>query len=317
MKGEPPLHLNDPQTFAEKCQWRKFYCPEIRQFAQLADKFEAQRFASKLIDSAHILPVLWVGDTLTEETIRQLGDRIVYQPTHRSGATFMIDSVDKVDIKKICSAVNLMLKWPYSMVGQEPWYGHINPRVIARPMITNSSGAPYLNDCKFHVFRQKNNTPRVICEIINTEPHWRAVFNERFERYSFDVNPGTYPPPAADPARPRCFENALNDALELSESFDYARIDFMLGNDDYYFTEFTFAPNGGYTPFKPSEAGLEVGSWWDLETGTSIKRFYWHAAAWIPLWKTEMPLRLFRRLRKRTSEWSMNVPDGAERYFVR
>ena|GEM_PF-5746625 len=40
----------------------------------------------------------------------------------------MGDSKKQVDRTRICNIVNAMFAWPYSMIGQEPWYGHIKLR---------------------------------------------------------------------------------------------------------------------------------------------------------------------------------------------
>jgi len=301
--GDVPLDFSRPATFAEKCQWRKFYCPEVERFAQLADKYQAQEFVAGHIGDTHVVPVKWVGDRLTPEVVHQLGDDMVYHLTHRSEATLIVETVETTDIEALCRKANTMLDWPYSMIGQEPWYGHIKPRIIARRRVRNCEGHLFPDDYKFHLFAQPDGSKKVICAIGKVAPKGRFLVDEDFCPLPFEWNPTPYSQTMHQPSKPIQFDEMLADALLLSEGFDYVRIDFMKTEDEYYFTEFTFTSAGGHVKLIPSEYDEIVGDYWHLDTGNALQRVWWHARAWAPLWRTEMPVRWLRRLKAKTDLW--------------
>ena len=303
--GRKP-NLCNPQLYSEKVQWRKLYCPQVELLGRVTDKVGVYEYIREKLGNDHLLPILWLGDKFDEETLRSLGDQIVLQPTHRSGQVVFIEKSEYILYEELSKWLHRMLRQPYSMLGQEPWYGRIHPQIVARPLVRNPDGTPYLNDCKFHLFKQKDGSTKVICEIINTYPHWRAIFDENFKRLPFDWSPDTYPPPQDNPEKPKQFEEMLADAQVLSSDFDYVRVDFMMGAEEYYFTELTFAPAGGHPEITPPEWDKIVGSYWDLDTGNMFKRFFWKTRAWLPLWKTERPMRNILRLyRYKQSEWAI------------
>ena len=299
-------NLRRPQLWTEKAQWRKLYCPQVELLGQVTDKVGVYEYVRERIGDKHLLPIIWVGDTFTPDDLRNLGDGIVLQPTHRSGQVAFIEKAEYVDYEALSGLLHRMLAWPYSMCGQEPWYGRIKPQIVARPLITNSEGSPFLNDCKFHIFKQPDGSTKVICEIINTYPHWRAIFDESYERLPFDWSPNQYPPPSVDPPKPEQFEAMLADAYELAADFDYVRVDFMMGAQEYYFSELTFAPAGGRPQITPSCWDEVVGSYWHLDIGNPVKRFFWKCRAWLPLWRTERPMRNLRRLYRYRDDWAIS-----------
>lgn len=296
-------NLEKPSKYSEKIQWRKLYCPGIGLISQVTDKAKVYEYVKPKIGEQHLLPIIWAKSSVTPEDILHLGDNVVLQPTHRSGQVVFIEKQNEVDQKVIADRLNLMLKWPYSIQGQEPWYAYAKPQVIARPLVKNSDGSPYLNDCKIHVFRGKvGEGPKLICEIINTYPHWRAIFDEHFNRLEFEWSPDIYPPPDFEVKKPVNFDEMVRDAKSLSEPFDYVRVDFMIGAQEYYFTELTFAPAGGMPKMSPEIWDEIVGSYWNLDIGNWIKRRFWFLRAWMPLWRFERPARLFRRMHRFSPE---------------
>lgn len=295
-------NLFNPQLYTEKVQWRKLYCPDIKKIASVTDKAGVYEYVKSRISEEHLLAIIWLGGTISPEEVRELGDGIVLQPTHRSGQVIFIERQDEVDADVISEKLNEMMKWPYSIIGQEPWYGYSKPRIIARPLVRNSDGSPYLNDCKIHAFKQADGSFKLICEIINTYPHWRAIFSENFERLNFEWSPDMYPPPDFEVDKPKAFDAMVKDAKALAADFDYVRVDFMVGAHEYYFTELTFAPAGGHPKMDPPEWDAIVGSYWNLDTGNYLKRCFWFFRTWAPLWKTERPARCLRLMHKSVNE---------------
>ena len=297
--------LRDPQLLSDKIQWRKYYCPSVNKFGRLADKLYSQQVAASLIDVSHLVPTLWYGCNFTASFLRSFGADVVIKTTHQSGQVVIITDPEIINYEKLSLVLHNALKWPYSMVGQEPWYGRVQPQIVVQPLLRSSEGSSYLDDAKFHVFSSKGGQKRIIGEIINLQGHWRAMFTESFDFIPCDISVGEYPRPEAVLERPSYWKHMIEDVKKLSSALniDYVRIDFMMARDNYYFTEFTFAPNGGLLSTNPPEWNKELGDYWDFDRGNAGKRLFWFVRAWLPLWRTELPLRLFRRLYRYKNEW--------------
>lgn len=299
--------LDRPSLYTEKAQWRKLYCPEVNQLGKVTDKIKIYEYAHGKTSDRHLIPIIWSGDTVDADFLRNLGDNIVLQPTHRSGQVVFIENSKDIDYHALVGWFERMLAWPYSMVGQEPWYGRITPRIIARPLIKDSDGSTFLLDVKFHVFRQPDGSQVIVVTCINRNPRWLAVFDEKYHHLPYNWASDVFPPPEHDPPKPAQWEEMVEDARRLAGDFDYVRVDFMLGAQEYYFTELTFAPGGGYSLITPTEWDRIVGSYWHLDTGTPIKRLFWFSRTWLPLWRTERPMRNLRRLYRYRDDWSIRA----------
>lgn len=297
-------NLKNPLLYSEKVQWRKYYCPDVKRLGTLADKAGVYDFVRPVVGDSHLAPILWSGNQISESDVISLGNQIVYKTTHRSGQVIFINDIAEVNVQIIVSMLNEAMKWPYSMVGQEPWYDAVAPAIIAQPMLFSPDGSYYLDDVKFHIFRQVDKSQIVVTEVINLNGHWRATFDEQFNRLPFDWGVNDYPPPEYNPEKHPCFDVMMNNAKELAGDLDYVRIDFMTTSDSYYFTEFTFAPGGGMQVMDPIEWDLILGGYWQLDTGTRIKRAGWFLHAWIRSWRTERPVRLFNRLYRKRKRWA-------------
>ncbi|MCL2024353.1 MAG: hypothetical protein FWG78_01045 [Coriobacteriia bacterium] len=303
--GVGMANLSHPTLYSEKIQWRKLYCPQVKLIAKVTDKAGVYGYVCEKIGDTHLLPLVWKGSTFDADTLRALGDNIVLQPTHRSGQVAFIEKAEYIDYEALAHLLHRMLLWPYSMRGQEPWYGRIKAQIIARPLIRNSDGSAFLNDYKFHMFRQADGTRKVVCAITNIYPRWRILVDENFTSLPFEWNPTVYEHLKEAPDKPDNFDAMLEDACRLSEDFDCVRVDFMMGADEYYFTELTFAPASGLAFFSPPEYDKIVGSYWHLDTGNPLKRAFWFCRAWLPLWKTERPMRNLRRLYRYRNDWAI------------
>lgn len=299
--GNTP-NLSNPKKYTEKAQWRKIYCKDISEIKKVTDKAAVYDFVKSRIGDDHLLPILWVKSKITVNDIKELGDDVVLQPTHCSGQIVFIEDNDQVDHQIIAETLNSNTKYPYSIESDEPWYGYAKRQIMARPLIRNSDGTPFLNDCKIHVFAQPDGTQKFICEIINTYPHWRAIFSEKFERLNFDWSPDLYPPPDFEIEKPVYFDEMVRYASVLGQGFDCVRVDFMIGANEYYFTELTFAPAGGLPNMSPSCMDEIVGGYWHQDHGNWLKRKWWYIKTWAPLWRYERPIRNITRLYKKMKE---------------
>jgi hypothetical protein len=295
--------LKNPTRYTEKAQWRKVFCPQIGEFGRLADKAVVYDYVAERISPEHLVPILWCGDDISEDLIRSFGDNVVLKPTHRSGQVVFIEEQDSVRHDVIVEKLRTMLRWPYSMVGEEPWYGRVKPQVMVQPMLRSRGAGQRLNDAKFHVFAQPDGSQVVLGQIIDRDTNSHAMFDEEFNSLGFQWNVAHFNPPPRAFAVPTGYREMVADAKRLACGIDYVRVDFMVAEDNYYFTELTFSPAGGRPLMNPPEFDVTVGGYWHLDTGNPLKRSLWFARTWMPLWKTERPMRILRRLARRQNEW--------------
>lgn len=77
--------------------------------------------------------------------------------------------------------------------------------------------------------------------------------------YSIDFNP--IRELEFDYEKPEEFDTIVKLAHKLSLPFEFVRIDFYIGIDGIYFSEFTFTPKAGNQNFS-DENELELGKYW-------------------------------------------------------
>lgn len=87
------------------------------------------------------------------------------------------------------------------------------------------------------------------------------------ERSRLELRDPTYPPARMDVA-PN-WETMRGFARELSNGFDFLRVDLYDVGDRVVFGEFTLYPSGGRHPFQPSSWDYRLGAFWPNRRATA------------------------------------------------
>ncbi|MCM3722102.1 ATP-grasp fold amidoligase family protein [Solibacillus isronensis] len=249
------LDLNNPVYFNDKLQWLKvnWYDPIA---TMCADKFEVRNFVKEQIGEKYLNELYAVYDSVDEIDIKKLPDSFVLKGTHGSGSNLICKDKNSIDwnkqVKIMKGWLNKNLYWYY----REWVYKDIKPRIVCEKYMSEGLGTNSLTDYKFFCF----NGEVKYCQVIRG----RGI-NETIDFYDIDWNhmpfTGLRPLPNSKETylKPKKYNEMLDLAKKLSESFPFVRVDFYYVNEEIIFGELTFFPRSGYGSFYPTEWDKKIG----------------------------------------------------------
>lgn len=171
------------------------------------------------------------------------GQSAVAKPTHGSGAVIFLDEQppDRALWKfyRDCKA-------SYFPLFREGQYDKLEKKVlIERNLADPVAGRKAPDDFKFFCSHGRV----FLCQInVDRYGDHRLVNMTVPDFIDSEVEYGTLRPDQPVPRPPR-WDDFVHYAAQLSEPFDFVRIDLYDGHDDIYFGEFTFTPGAGLTNF--------------------------------------------------------------------
>lgn len=217
-----------------------------KDYARYVDKIEAKVIVSRMtndnIKCAKLIRILESPDDFHET---DLNTNHIIKSAHGCGWNINIDETTTVE-----SVRNTLQSWNCSYNGNnEPHYQFIKPRFFIEEKI---------NDI---VLGQTAKANVYLIRCIHGKPFVIGVRTELGQN-SYDLNWNPVKPIEIQIDKPKHFLKMLYYAVQLSEPFEFVRIDFYIGSDDHiYFSEFTFTPSGG-NPFYSMQYEQAFGQLW-------------------------------------------------------
>lgn len=254
--------LNNPRSFNEKVQYRKLY-QNNPNFVICSDKYEVRDFVANRIGEEFLIPLMYVGDDITEEYLNSLNTGYVVKTTHDSGGVSIVRAGEKPNYRDIVSRTRESLKRDFGKLVHESWYSDIKPKVIIEQMLQDGNGNPP-SDFKFHVFNQKDGSDLIFLAIDYdrfTDRQSRSFYNEKGELLPFGSEFKNKCKPLGNVKN---LSQMFSLARELSKGFDYVRVDLYNVDGQIFFGELTFAPGSGYTLFTERKYDFDFGNHWQL-----------------------------------------------------
>ena len=253
------LNLQDPATFSEKLQWLKLH-DHNPAYHRMADKAEVKGYIGEKLGAEYVIPTLGVYDRFEEIDFDRLPSRFVLKCTHDSGGIVICRDKASFDRQRAKKTINRFLKRDYYTQWREWPYKGLPHRIIAEEYVPSDGG---LTDYKVHCF---NGEPRMVlvcrdrfCDTGMTED----FFTERWEHLA--LRRPDHPNAPLPPEEPAQLGELLRLSRELSRDIPFVRIDFYIVGERILFSEITFFPAAGLTPFVPGEWDRAIGDWLRLE----------------------------------------------------
>ncbi len=213
------------------------------------DRLAVREYVKLNAPEVSLIPILWIGTSLTQEVWDKLPQKFVIKAMHGSGMVKVIDkNNDKFQtIRKQCD------KWLVTDFAkyQREWFYKGTPKVlVCEEMIGNGDVPP---DFKFFVMNSKVEMIQV--DVARFKGHKRALLNRDFKRIAATLR---YPN-ADEIEKPKLISEAINIAEKLGYGFPFLRIDLYILKDKIYFGEITNSPGAGLEVFSPQNLDFELG----------------------------------------------------------
>ena len=251
------LHLDNPQTFNEKLQWLKLY-DRNPFYIDLCDKIKVKEIIAKEFGAQYVIPTIDVWDKPSDIDFDKLPNQFVLKCNHDSGSVIICKNKSLLDLEASKSKLLESLNKDYFSGSREWTYKGIEKKIFAEQYMESEDGSSLI-DYKFFCF---NGEPKFLYVSKGLENHDTACIS------FFDLNGNRMPfkrsdfEPVDTFTIPEKFEEMKTMAAKLAKfsTAKFIRVDLYSINGNIYFSEFTFFPCGGFIPFKPKKADLEIGS---------------------------------------------------------
>jgi len=250
-----PLDLKHPRTFNEKLQWMKVNDRDPR-YTLLSDKLRVKEAVAPLVGAEHIIPTLGVWEHFDDIDFQALPEQFVLKCTHDSGGLVICRDRKGLDLEAAREKIESSLKSNFYFHSREWQYKDIPPRIIAEPYMQDGDSEE-LKDYKFYCF---DGEPAFLYVSEGLENHSTAHIS--FLTLDWERAPflrSDYPGFETLPPRPGRWDEMVAMARTLSKGFRFVRVDLYEIGGTVYFGEMTFTPTGGFVPFVPDGADLEIG----------------------------------------------------------
>lgn len=241
------LNLSNPSTLDEKLMWLKLNCyikdPLV---IQCADKYRVREYVTEC-GCASILNELIAVYRSPEEIIwTDLPQKFVLKWNFGAGMNIISPDKSKLNEEDVKTQ---MTKWgktkpwlPYS----EFQYKYAPKRIVCEKLIeSNCSGDVWVapEDYKVYCF---NGVPKyiLVCVGRGSENKTKYYFfntDWTLARINMDSKNA---PVGFRIEKPKCYDELMKSAMELSRPFPFVRADFYVSNDKLFFGELTFTPGG-------------------------------------------------------------------------
>lgn len=262
LKTHKKLNLKNPQTFNEKIQWLKLYNRKP-EYTTMVDKYRVRDYIKEKIGEEYLIPLVGGPYTSVDEIdLDALPDQFVLKCNHDSGSVVICRDKKDFDFEAARQKLDDCLKHNFWYLGREWPYKDVKPCIIAEKYMVDESGSE-LKDYKFYCF---NGIPYFLYVSQGLENHETARISFLNLNWSFaSFSRSDYQPLEKLPPKPLKFDEMISITQKLSKDIPFLRVDLYEINGQVYFGELTFFAAGGFMPFYPKKADLEVGKLLDIK----------------------------------------------------
>lgn len=250
------LDFDNPVSFNQKIQWLKLY-NRNPEYTKLVDKYDFKLYVEDTLGSGLTFPTLGVWNDFDNIDFEQLPNQFVLKCTHDSGGLVICNNKEQFDFNAARKKIQHCLKRNYFINSREWLYKDVKPRIIAEPLMIDSSGEE-LRDYKFMCFGGVVRCIFTCTDRYSNDGLKVTFFDTNWQRMPFERH---YP---ADPKvvqKPDSFDEMLRISEKLSADIPFVRVDFYEINSRPYLGEMTFFPGGGMEEFTPREWDDTLGEW--------------------------------------------------------
>ena len=254
--GYWPNFVN-PKTFSEKLCAKKLYDYDER-LTRIADKDLVRDFVVERLGEfgkSLLVPQLLVTSHPDEIDFSSLVGSYVIKANHASQLNYFHFDGSSLNEKHVRAKLHLWLARDFGFSRNEWAYINIPRKIVVEKMLTEKGKIP--SDIKLYCFDGRIK----IVKIINrSDPNNAKITNldENLDR----INIESRYTEAQDSEIPDNIEELISIAEQLSEGFDFLRVDLYSIDGQIYFGELTNYPRAGRSRIRPKELDLVMGQYW-------------------------------------------------------
>ena len=255
------LDLKNPKTLADKVSYIELH--EQSPLASICtDKYAVREYITKKGYERLLVPFAGGPWTSVEEIdFDALPDSFVLKATHGCKMNYFVPNKSQIDIDACKSEMNRWLNTVYGTYSMEPHYTKIQPRIYAEAYLGEMS---QLTDYKFHCL---NGIPNFVMTMTDREADGDKAMRVTLDLFDMEWNPvnqvvGANHEKAGTGAvpKPKCFDEMVQIATDLSRDFKFVRVDLYELNGQVLLGELTFSPACCVFPYLSEEFLKEMGN---------------------------------------------------------
>jgi len=255
--------LSRPAVFTEKVLCKMLY-DKNELLHTISDKLAVRDFVTERVDPSLLSQIYDVYDSETELELEKLPDKFVLKANHGSSFNYFVESRADKNPEVILPLARNWLRTNFGKRRAEWAYKSIRPKLFAEEYLESDEGAP--TEYKFFCF---DGNPRILKVIIGLRHGGTSRFFD-LNWNTLDVAENQQNFPQGTVARPVTLDQMIEVSEQLSQGFDFLRVDLYNVGERVVFGELTSYHNNAAPRFYPREYDRELGAYWNRDSMTYL-----------------------------------------------
>ena len=249
-RGKLP-NLKNPKDVSEIIL-STIYSGKVNEYSDYVDKIKVREFYKRMGYEQHLPKIYGIWNNTTEINFDKLPEAFALKTNHGCGSHYICKDKKELNIEVANKTINYALNTKFGLA--ETQYHSIKPLVYCEEYINDGTGnSP--NDYKFLC-----TDGEIKCVLIVTE---RTECSYKLLTYDTNWKKLDYVKPhykaRYEFKKPANFSEMLKISQEISEKFDFVRVDFYDLGNRIFLGELTFTPQGGIMSYFTNQAIEEMG----------------------------------------------------------
>jgi TupA-like ATPgrasp len=245
--------LNKPPNWSNMllCNKIRYYGSQLHEgYAPYVDKIEVKEIVKKICgDRIKVAPIFRTLKDAKDIYPCDLYPNLLLKASHGSSWLYNIQSDSNVD-----KIMHMLAKWNRPWIYKnEKQYSHLKPRFFLEEKIHCYYNGANGNAVDFKIFCIHGKPAFILFRKNDVATYYTPDWTYFGDRNRTNKDPQI--------PRPIYLDEMITIATELSQPFEFVRIDLYMAMDGVYFGEYTFTPKNGNREFN-DELELKFGRLW-------------------------------------------------------
>lgn len=254
-------NLVKPESFNEKVTARMIFERDTLH-TLLADKVAVRELIEEKIGKKFLVPLIGIYESFSDIKQTELPAQFVLKCSHDSGSAMICCNKEKFDFQAAECKLQKHLQMNMYVMKREWHYKNITARILAEEFIhlyKDEMNKLMITTCRVHCFEGQ---PKFIeVDVRDNEcVEYSNIYDSEWRIQPFTVDMKKNSP--VDLVQPPQLSKMLELSQQLNMVKGYSRVDFLLSQEDIYFSEITLTPNAGRMVIEPKEWDLKLGGFW-------------------------------------------------------